>query len=73
MNCTKRSFINKHEAKIMLQSTKESPSKLRKEVRSYKCDKCRCYHLTSQTIEEYEAEKLNSHMRVMSHAAVVTV
>lgn len=73
MNCTKRSFINKHEAKIMLQSTKDSPSKLRREVRSYKCDKCRCYHLTSQTLEEYELEKQNSHMRVTTHGVKVAV
>ena len=57
MLCSKRSFINKHEAKAMLRSTLESPSSARKECRSYKCDKCHCYHLTSMPLEQYEAEK----------------
>lgn len=57
MLCNKRSFINKHEAKAMLRSTLESPSSARKECRSYKCDKCKTYHLTSMPLEQYLAEK----------------
>jgi hypothetical protein len=44
----------------MLKSTLESPSKARKECRSYKCDKCHTYHLTSMTLEKYLAEKENT-------------
>lgn len=57
MLCNKRSFINKHEAKAMLRSTLESPSSARKECRSYLCDKCKTYHLTSMPLEKYLAEK----------------
>lgn len=55
--CTKRSFHSKREAKAMLHSTMESPSSARKECRSYKCDKCRTYHLTSMSLEDFEAEQ----------------
>lgn len=41
----------------MLHSTMESPSSARKETRIYRCDKCKCYHLTSLSLEEYEAMK----------------
>jgi hypothetical protein len=38
----------------------ESPSAARKECRSYKCDKCRTYHLTSMSLEDFEAEQNNN-------------
>ena len=55
MTCTKRSFCNKHEAKAMLRSAKERNVEHRAECRIYKCDSCRCWHLTSMPLEEYEA------------------
>lgn len=55
--CDKRSFISRREAKSMLHSTMNSPSSARKECRTYRCDKCKTYHLTSMPLEEYE-EKL---------------
>ena len=55
--CTKRSFFSKAEAKMMLQSTLGSPSAARKECRFYRCDSCNLYHLTSQPLEDYLAEK----------------
>jgi ferredoxin len=57
MTCTKRSFCNKHEAKAMLRSAKERNVEHRAECRIYRCDSCRCWHLTSMTIEEYEAQQ----------------
>ncbi len=42
---------------MMLQSTLGSPSAARKECRFYRCDSCNLYHLTSQPLEEYLAEK----------------
>ena len=61
MSCKhKRAFINKHEAKAMLKSTLESPSSLRQECRTYKCDGpggCGLYHLTSMSLEEFQAEQ----------------
>ena len=55
MTCTKRSFCNKHEAKAMLRSAKERNVEHRAECRIYRCDSCRCWHLTSMPLEEYEA------------------
>lgn len=65
MLCTKRSFINRHEAKAMLRSTQQSPSDARKEQRTYKCDKCRTYHLTSMPLEEYLAQKAADTLRLL--------
>lgn len=45
---------------MMLQSTLGSPSADRKECRFYPCDSCGLYHLTSMTLEEYEAQKLGT-------------
>jgi hypothetical protein len=58
--CEKRAFFSKAEAKMMLQSTLGSPSTARKECRFYRCDSCGLFHLTSMTIEEYEAKKLGT-------------
>ena len=55
MTCTKRAFCNKHEAKAMLRSAKERNVEHRAECRIYRCDSCRCWHLTSMPLEEYEA------------------
>lgn len=55
--CPKRTFINRREAKAMLHSAQERNVEHRAECRTYKCDNCRLYHLTSMTIEEYEAKK----------------
>jgi len=55
VTCTKRSFCNKHEAKAMLRSAKERNVEHRAECRIYRCDSCRCWHLTSMPLEEYEA------------------
>ena len=55
--CEKRTFINRREAKAMLHSAQERNVAHRAECRTYKCDNCRLYHLTSMTIEEYEAKK----------------
>lgn len=56
MTCTKRTFINRREAKAMLRSAKERNVEHRAECRIYRCTSCRCWHLTSMTIEEYEAQ-----------------
>lgn len=45
---------------MMLQSTLGSPSAARKECRYYPCDVCGLFHLTSMTLEEYEAKKLGT-------------
>ena len=45
---------------MMLQSTLGSPSAARKECRYYVCDSCGLFHLTSMSIEEYEAKKLGT-------------
>ena len=45
---------------MMLQSTLGSPSAARKECRYYVCDSCGLFHLTSMTLEEYEAKKLGT-------------
>jgi len=55
VTCTKRAFCNKHEAKAMLRSAKERNVEHRAECRIYRCDSCRCWHLTSMPLEEYEA------------------
>lgn len=47
MICQKRAYINKREAKLALLSTQSSHSERRQEVRFYRCDKCKMYHLTS--------------------------
>lgn len=57
MLCDKRAFCTKHEAKGMLKSAKERNREHRQECRVYKCDNCRCWHLTSMSLEEYEAQK----------------
>lgn len=57
MTCTKRSFCNKHEAKAMLRSAKERNVEHRAECRIYRCDSCRCWHLTSMSLEEYQEQK----------------
>lgn len=41
----------------MLHSAMERNREHRAECRVYRCDVCRSYHLTSMTIEEYEAKK----------------
>lgn len=55
--CDKRAFCNKHEAKAMLRSAKERNVEHRAECRIYRCDSCRCWHLTSMSLGEYEAKK----------------
>lgn len=55
--CDKRAFCNKHEAKAMLRSAKERNVEHRAECRIYRCDSCRCWHLTSMTLEEYYAKQ----------------
>lgn len=57
MLCDKRAFCTKHEAKAMLKSAKERNREHRAECRIYKCDTCNCWHLTSMSLEEYEAKK----------------
>lgn len=57
MLCEKRAFCNKHEAKAMLKSAKERNREHRAECRIYRCDTCRCWHLTSMSLEEYEAKQ----------------
>lgn len=59
--CDKRSFANKREAKAMLHSAMERNREHRAECRVYKCDDCRCYHLTSMSIEEFEAKRAAKH------------
>lgn len=55
--CPKRSFINRREAKAMLHSAQERNVAHRAECRTYKCDSCHLYHLTSMPLAEYEAKK----------------
>ena len=55
--CDKRTFINRREAKAMLHSAQERNVAHRAECRTYKCDVCKLYHLTSMSLEEYEAKK----------------
>lgn len=50
----------------MLRSTIESPSLARKECRFYKCDKCNTFHLTSMSLEDFEAEKARATSKDMS-------
>jgi ferredoxin len=57
VTCTKRSFINRREAKAMLHSAQERNVAHRAECRTYKCDSCRLYHLTSQPLDEYLEQK----------------
>lgn len=57
--CKKRTFINRREAKAMLHSAQERNVAHRAECRTYKCTVCKLYHLTSMSLEEYEAEKAN--------------
>ena len=47
MTCTKRAYISKQEAKRALESTRNSRSERRAEVRFYRCPDCKQYHLTS--------------------------
>lgn len=67
MSCTKRAFCTKHEAKAMLKSAKERGKDYRAECRIYRCDSCRCWHLTSMTIEEYEAQQLAKAAELTQH------
>lgn len=60
MSCTKRSFISKKEAKMWLKNAVGRGSEARQEQRFYPCDSCNLYHLTSMSIEEYEAKKLGT-------------
>lgn len=60
MSCTKRSFITKKEAKAWLESARGRGTEARKEERFYKCDSCNLFHLTSMSLEEYEAKKLGT-------------
>jgi hypothetical protein len=55
--CEKRSFCNKREAKAMLHSAMERNREHRAECRIYRCDVCRCWHLTSMSLEEFEAKQ----------------
>ncbi len=59
--CEKRAFCNKHDAKAMLRSAKERNVDHRAEQRIYRCDSCRCWHLTSMSLGDYEAKKLAKH------------
>lgn len=60
MSCTKRSFYSKSEAKQWLQAAKGSRAATRQECRYYRCDGpkgCGLFHLTSMSLEEYEAQE----------------
>jgi hypothetical protein len=60
MFCEKRSFITKAEAKMWLKNARGRGSEARQEERFYKCDSCNLFHLTSMSLEEYEAKKLGT-------------
>lgn len=60
MSCTKRSFMSKSEAKMWLKSARGRGTEARQEERFYKCDSCNLFHLTSMSVEEYEAKKLGT-------------
>lgn len=61
VSCTKRAFYSKSEAKKWLQAAKGSAARNRAECRYYRCDGpkgCGMFHLTSMTLEEYQAEEV---------------
>lgn len=47
MNCEKKSFINKEEAVKRIEEIKSQEGKNKKPIRSYRCEKCGNFHLTS--------------------------
>jgi uncharacterized protein (DUF3820 family) len=55
--CTKSVYPTKKDARIALQAIRNSPGKHKKPIRSYECDKCSGWHLTSMPIEEWKEKE----------------
>lgn len=53
--CSKRGWLTKREAKRELRSCRESPHEWRRECRTYRCNRCGLYHLTSQPHHKFDA------------------
>ncbi len=49
MECVKKSFLTKEEAVNKIAKIQKEEGDNKKPIRSYKCDKCGNYHLTSWT------------------------
>ena len=53
MKCKKRRYRDEVSAKLALVSTSNNAHRRHKtEIRTYKCNRCRGYHLTSQQYKE---------------------
>lgn len=67
MKCAKAKYDSKLEAQLALadihrSNTHHHRRKYREEpIRSYQCDKCKGWHLTSMTSEEYESRRTVSY------------
>ncbi len=51
--CTKAVYLTKSLARAALQTIRERPGDHRKPIRSYPCDNCSGWHLTSWTVQEW--------------------
>lgn len=66
MDCIKKSFITKKDAVNRITEIKNEEGDNRKPIRSYKCDKCGNYHLTSwskNAKKKIENIKVNNDIR----------
>ena len=55
MNCTKNKYRTEKEAELALEYIKDVPKKFKRDkfpIRSYYCDYCKHYHLTSKPADQ---------------------
>lgn len=58
--CTKKQYVSKKVAREALQRIRDAPGDHKKPIRSYECEKCNAWHLTSAPIEIWkENQKKN--------------
>ena len=72
MDCIKKSFITKKDAVNRITEIKNEEGDNRKPIRSYKCDKCGNYHLTSwskNVKRKIENIKVNNDIRRIENLA----
>lgn len=58
--CEKRQFTNQKEAKDEIKRIRDLAQGHKKPVRSYECEKCGAWHITSMSLEKWEVWKKNN-------------
>jgi hypothetical protein len=67
MNCTKTGYMSEKFANEQIKEIKIKSSKSKVPVRTYNCDKCGLWHLTSSPIRFPKIEKVPKEMQIIEN------